>query len=146
MADDAPRESSGWSGHRHLTLDDLARLQPGLGRLMPEIGTRAWKLYYAAQATNWPLARFQLAEMRGLMQTCAFSRPKYAEHLQLFIDRHLAAIDAAIEQQDWEAFQGTFHKAIDVANAYHKVWEKSFIVWKLPDAPPPDLDLMPRSQ
>ena len=43
------------------------RLQPGLARIMPEVGDRTWKLYYAAQAENWPLAAFQAKEIRGLM-------------------------------------------------------------------------------
>jgi hypothetical protein len=31
-----------------------------------------------------------------------------------------------------------------MANAYHELKEKPYIRWKLPDAPPPDLDLTPR--
>jgi hypothetical protein len=141
----APSAPTGWSGHRAMTLDDLARLQPGLGRLMPEIGQRMWKLYYAAQAANWPLARYQVAEIRGLMATCAFTRPKYAEHLQTYVSQHLATLDQRLEAQDWEGFERAFRKAVDVANAYHRIWEKPFIVWKLPDMPPPDLDLRPQA-
>jgi len=37
-----------------LELEQLTALQPGLARLMPEIGARFWKAFYAAQATNWP--------------------------------------------------------------------------------------------
>ena len=37
-----------------------------------------------------------------------------------------------------------FHAAIDAANAYHELKEKPYIYWKLPDTPPPDLDLRPR--
>jgi len=36
--------------------EDIERIAPGLGRLMPEVGDRTWKAYYAAQAGNWPLA------------------------------------------------------------------------------------------
>ena len=39
-----------------LELEQLTALQPGLARLMPEIGARFWKAFYAAQAANWPLA------------------------------------------------------------------------------------------
>jgi len=31
-----------------------------------------------------------------------------------------------------------------VANELHRRWQKEWIVWKLPDSPPPDLDLTPR--
>ena len=74
-----------WSGHREMSLEDVAVIQPGLGRLMPEIGARTWKLYYAAKAANWPLAKFQLKEIRGLMELAAFTRPKYEENLNQFL-------------------------------------------------------------
>jgi hypothetical protein len=44
------------NGARKLSLDELGRTQAGMGRLMPEVGARVWKLWYAAQALNWPLA------------------------------------------------------------------------------------------
>jgi len=42
--------------------EDIERIAPGLGRLMPEVGDRTWKAYYAAQAGNWPLAKFQAVQ------------------------------------------------------------------------------------
>ena len=65
------KEMTFWSGHREVSIEDIAVIQPGLGRLMPEIGTRTWKLYYAAKARNWTLAKFQLKEVRGLMELAA---------------------------------------------------------------------------
>ena len=32
---------------------------------------------------------------------------------------------------------------VDAANAYHELYDKSFLRWKIPDSPPPDLDLTP---
>ena len=32
---------------------------------------------------------------------------------------------------------------IESANAYHEEYDKGFLRWKLPDSPPPDLDLTP---
>ena len=31
-----------------------------------------------------------------------------------------------------------------MANAYHELKEKPYIRWKLPETPPPDMDLKPR--
>jgi hypothetical protein len=31
------------------------------------------------------------------------------------------------------------------ANAYHVVYDKAYLKWKIPDHPPPDLDMTPRS-
>src|SRR4030095_13106314 len=41
---------------RDMSIDEIATIQPGLGRIMPEIGARTWKLYYAAEARHWPTA------------------------------------------------------------------------------------------
>ncbi|GIW42020.1 MAG: hypothetical protein KatS3mg076_2597 [Candidatus Binatia bacterium] len=133
-----------WSGHREMTVEDLVAIQPGLGRIMPEIGARTWKLYYAAKAQNWPMARFQWKEVRGLMELGAFTRPKHEEALNKFLEEDWKPVGEAIEKQDFEAFEKAFHKAIEAANAYHELKDKPYIVWKLPDHPPPDLDLRPR--
>jgi hypothetical protein len=33
---------------------------------------------------------------------------------------------------------------VDKANAYHDEYDKPFIRWRIPDHPPPDLDMTPR--
>ncbi len=48
------------TGKSKLTLEELGAVQPGMARVMPEIGVRIWKCYYAGKAHNKPLARFQL--------------------------------------------------------------------------------------
>ena len=35
-------------------------------------------------------------------------------------------------------------EAVDSANAWHEKKDKGYIRWKMPDEPPPDLDLTPR--
>src|SRR5262249_48106799 len=54
--DEKIRAMSFSSGKNSMTLDDMATIQPGLARIMPEIGARTWKLFYAAKAQNWPMA------------------------------------------------------------------------------------------
>ena len=110
---------------------------------MPEIGDRAWKLYYAAQAGNWPLARFQAQEIRGLMDLCGFTRPKYDADLKQFLEKCWTGLEEAIAAEDFTAFETRFRRSVESGNAYHRTYDKPFIVWKLPDNPPPDLDLRP---
>ena len=131
---------------RKLTGEDLAAMQPGLARLMPDIGARVWKLYYAAQAKNWPLAKFQLKEIRGLMELAAFTRPKYEENLNQFLAEKWKPLEDALGREDFKAFESRFHEAIEAANAYHELRDKPYIRWKLPETPPPDLDLTPRKK
>ena len=129
---------------RRLTGEDLAAMQPGLARLMPEIGNRVWKLYYAAQAKNWPLAEFQLKEARKLMELCALTRPKYEKSLGKFIEEQMKPMMAALESENLEKFNEAFEKSVERANVYHEIYDKPFLRWKVPAQPPPDLDLTPR--
>jgi len=133
-----------WSGKNSMTIEDLATVQPGLARLMPEVGARTWKLFYSAKAENWPMAKFQYKEIRGLMELGAFMRPKHEEALNQYLEENWKPLEEAIAAKDFAAFEKAFHAAIDAANAYHELKDKPYIRWQLPDHPPPDLDLKPR--
>ena len=63
-----------------------------------------------------------------------------AEYLHEEVDRLLAAVAA----EDLASFELRVGEAVESANELHRRWEKGFIVWKLPDQAPPDLDLTPR--
>lgn len=127
-----------------LELEELTGIQPGLARLMPEVGARFWKAFYAAQAENWPLAAWQLREMRKLLRIGEVTRPKYTDDLEEYIHEEVEPLLQALDDNDFQRFQRIFHEAVDAANELHRRWKKPWIVWKLPDSPPPDLDLSPR--
>ena len=131
-------------GKRTMTLAELAMTAPGMARIMPEVGARIWKLYYAGQAQNWPLARFQLKEAVNLMELGAFMRPKYEENMGKFITDQVGALSKAIENRDVDAFMAAFDEMVSQANAYHELYDKPFLRWRVPDSPPPDLDMTPR--
>jgi hypothetical protein len=133
------------NGARKLSLDELGRTQAGMGRLMPEVGARVWKLWYAAEAANWPLAKYELEEAVSLMELGAFVRPKYDRTMTRFLADDLAPVAQAIDGADWAAFVTAFDRMVEAANGYHGVFNKGFIRWRLPDHPPPDLDLTPPS-
>ena len=114
--------------------------------ILYSIGNRTWKLYYAAKAKNWPLAKFQAKEIRGLMELGAFTRPKYEDNLNQFLTENWKPIEDAIAREDLPGVETAFHKAVDAANAFHELRDKPYIRWKLPDTPPPDLDLTPRKK
>lgn len=128
-----------------LELEELTALQPGLARFMPDIGARFWKCYYAATGGNWQMARWQLSELRKLMRMCMITRPKYTADLQEWIADDLEPLMEAIAARDLDGFERVYHEAVDAANEFHRRWKKEFIVWKLPAAPPPDLDLTART-
>ncbi|MFQ5513717.1 MAG: hypothetical protein ACE5FG_04710 [Myxococcota bacterium] len=133
-----------WSGKRDMAIDEIAMIQPGLARLMPEIGSRTWKLFYAAKAGNWPNAHYQWKEAKKLFEICCYTRPKHEEAIEEYLRDDWAPLEAAIKDEDFAAFEAAIEKAVDSANAWHEKKDKPHIRWKLPDFPPPDLDLTPR--
>ena len=133
-----------WSGKNSMSIEDMAMIQPGLARIMPEVGDRTWKLFYAAKEANWPMAKFQYKEIKGLMELGAFMRPKHEAALNQYMAENWKPLEDAIANKDFPAFEKAFHAAVDAANAYHELKEKPYIYWKLPAEPPPDLDLRPR--
>ena len=80
------------TGKGEFTLDDLGPLLPGMAEIMPLVGSRVWKCYYAGQARNRPLARFQLNEAVNLLEKGAFLRPKYADSVTAFVEQEMAAV------------------------------------------------------
>lgn len=132
------------TGKGQFSLDELGPLMPGMAEIMPRVGERIWKCYYAGKAHNQALARFQLKEAVNLMEKGAFLRPKYTENMDKFITTELGAVAKTIESEDWDAFEMAFREMVNQANAYHDLYDKPFLRWKIPDEPPPDLDMTPR--
>ena len=62
-------------------LSDLGPPLPGMAEIMPLVGERIWKCYYAGKAHNRKLAAFQLKEAVNLMQKGSILRPKYEEDI-----------------------------------------------------------------
>ncbi|HZS14448.1 MAG TPA: hypothetical protein VFC09_07610 [Candidatus Dormibacteraeota bacterium] len=132
------------TGKGTFDLSNLGLVLPGMAEMMPLIGARIWKCWYAGKAHNKQLAAFQLKEAIGLMEKAAFLRPKYSDNMDKFIAGECAAVQKAISAEDWGAFETAFQAMVDAANAYHELYDKAFLRWKVPDAPPPDLDMTPR--
>jgi hypothetical protein len=122
-------------------LSDLGELLPGMAEIMPLVGGRIWKCYYAGKARNRALAAFQLKEAVNLLEKGAILRPKYTDDVDEFVTGTVATLRTAIDAEDWDTFESEFETMIDLANAYHEKYDKGFLRWKMPDEPPPDLDL-----
>jgi hypothetical protein len=131
------------NGKRDVTLDELATTQPGLDRLMAEIGPRMHRLYYSGLAGNWPAAAYFYRSTVKQLRLAAWSRPKYAESIERYVTDDCAPVAAAIKDRDRDSFLAAYQRMVDRANAYHDTFGYGFLVWKTPDHPPEDLDLMP---
>jgi hypothetical protein len=133
------------SGKAQLSLDELAAIQPGMARLMVEVADRMWKCYHAGKAGNRPLARYQLSEATKILKTAILVRPKYSDATQSFIAEEMAALRAVIEAEEWDRFDAVYDDVVTATNRYHEEFEKGFLVWRVPEDPPRDLDLTPRA-
>jgi len=129
------------NGKRELTLDELALMQPGMDRLMAEVGPRAHRLYYAGKAGNWRLADYFYRSMVKQLRLCATSRPKYDDDMTAYLEEDCTPVRNAIRDRDTDAFETAFVRLVDRANHYHEVFGKPYIKWVVPPAPPEDLDL-----
>src|SRR5438874_1975358 len=129
------------NGKRELTLDQLALMQPGMDRLMAEVGPRAHRLYYAAKAGNWRLADYFFRSVVKQLRLCATSRPKYEADITTYLDEDCAGVRDALRARNADAFEPAYQHMIERANHYHGVFGKPYIHWVTPSSPPDDLDL-----
>ena len=129
------------NGKRDMSIDELASMQPGMDRLMAEVGPRAHRLYYAANAGNWRLADYFFRSMVKQLRLCATSRPKYDADMTAYLEDDCIPVRDAIRARDLAAFEAAYDVMIARANHYHEVFGKPYIKWVTPASPPEDLDL-----
>jgi hypothetical protein len=134
------------NGKRDLTLNELGSVQPGMDRLMHEIGQRAWRLYYAATHENWPLADYFRRTLTKMLAMSAFVRPRYSEAMEQFIADCFTPIKNAIEAEDCDAFEVAWEAMVMEANRWHVAYGFDYIVWKTPSVLPPDLNVNPQPE
>jgi hypothetical protein len=137
------QQPRGFDGKTYFTLDEMARMLPSPARLMHEVGTRWWKVYYAAKAGNWPLAEYEISEVEELFEICMHTRPRYAQYMEPFLDEGVKKVKEAVAKKDWGAFDSAYQQSVKDANDYHKAAGKELLKWKLPPTPPPDLVMEP---
>jgi hypothetical protein len=129
------------NGKRDLTLDELATTQPGLDRLMAELGPRMHRLYFAGAAGNWPMASYFYRSVVKQLALCAFSRPKYGDAINTYLAEDCEPVRLAIKDADPARFATTYAAMVARANNYHDDFAKPYLHWVCPTTPPDDLDL-----
>lgn len=97
----------------------LWNLQPGLGTVMIEYSSRFANMWFAAQAGNWDMVRYQNLEMREIQEVGENTRPGRAPALKNFEDNLLGPLDDAAGAKDLGAFVAAYDSAITGCNACH---------------------------
>ncbi|MFK5881449.1 MAG: hypothetical protein QM482_04470 [Sulfurospirillum sp.] len=125
--------------NKHMTLGQIAKIQPGLGTVMIEYSHRFYVGYYAARAGNWGLAGYEIKEMPEIQEVGEITRPGHKAELKAFESTYLAPIQKAIKAKDWNAFTASYAAAEEGCNNCHAGAGFGFIKYRLPTTPPPSL-------
>jgi hypothetical protein len=127
--------------HGELTLEQLAEHQPGMARLMKEIGERYNIAYFAAKGGNWKLASHEIKQIISLMRTAIVFRPKYSSDITNFIIDYLNPILSSTQSRNWPRFEQVFKQGIDSSNKLHEKYGYGYIRYLIPKHPPEIYDM-----
>lgn len=113
---------------------------PGLEQFMNVILTEHNKLWFAGRARNWPLAAYELGEIKEVMSDVQDFVPTFkslplAEMMDAVIVKEIAELEKAIEAKDARQFAAGFDRLTAACNACHQATENGFVVIKRPTRP-----------
>jgi hypothetical protein len=105
---------------------------PGLEQFMTFIQGEHAKLWYAGRARNWPLAAYELGEIKEVMSDAQDVVPTFrdlplADMLDAVITGEIAQLEKAIDAKDRRAFAAGFDKLTAACNACHKATGNGFV-------------------
>jgi len=113
---------------------------PGLEQFMNLILVEHNKLWFAASARNWPLAAYELGEIKEVMSDVQDHVPTFrslplADMIDAVITREIADLEKAIEAKNFKTFAVRYDKLTAACNACHQGTENGFIVIQRPSRP-----------
>lgn len=114
---------------------------PGLGEFMSAIQVRHAKLWFAGKGKNWPLAAYELDELKEAFEDVAKYQPEFnGKPIATLIDPMTAEpvvqLEKAIEVKDSAGFTRAFDKLSRGCSACHQANDHGFIVIRRPTVPP----------
>jgi len=117
--------------------------QPGLGELMALQQMRHIKLWFAGRAGNWPLADYEIGELREGFDDV--NKLLGGDTVEAAVGAPIAALQSAIDGKDRAGFAVAFDKLSAGCNGCHHTLERGFIVIQRPQAVPySDQSFVPR--
>jgi hypothetical protein len=116
--------------------------EPGLGEIMSLQQMRHAKVWYAGQAQNWPLAAYELDELREGFDDVVQYHPTHKDSplplsqvVPKIMGEPLQALDHAIRAHDSQAFVAAFDGVTAGCNHCHQATNFGFNVVRRPAAP-----------
>lgn len=111
--------------------------QSGLGEFMNGIQMHHAKLWFAGTNQNWPLAAFEVDEIKeGLadVKTYITDRPETKKIDMIFSP--LDSVAHAIQSQNMTLFKSTYSSLTETCNNCHRATDHAFNVITIPTSPP----------
>ena len=114
---------------------------PGLGEYMTTIQLHAGKLWFAVNATNWDLARYELDELKETMIAAKTLNAekngvKVSNVLDAVLQSQIVQLEDAIKHKVKSEFQKSYNAALSACNGCHAEAGVKFIQIVRPSAPP----------
>ena len=116
-------------------------LAPGLGEFMTTIQLHAGKLWFAAKATNWDLAEYELDELKETMKAAQNLNVekggvKISNVLDSVLHTQIAQLAESIKHKSSSEFQKSYDQTLSACNGCHTESGYKFIRIIRPSAPP----------
>jgi len=116
-------------------------LAPGLGEYMTTIQLHAGKLWFAAKASNWQLAEYELDELRETMEAAKGLNAekngvKISNVLDSVLQTQVAQLAEAVKRNSAVEFQKSYDETLSACNGCHSESGHKFIQIIRPSAPP----------
>jgi hypothetical protein len=116
---------------------------PGLGEIMALNQARHVKLWLAGDASNWPLASYELSELReGLDDAVRYHPTQEGSPLPIsglvpkIMDEPMKGVEAAVAAKDHAAFVAAFDRLTAGCNSCHQAANFGFNVVQRPATNP----------
>jgi hypothetical protein len=123
---------------------------PGLGDLMiGSVQPHHIKVWLAGKEKNWPLAAYELDELKEALEDVAHYRPHWndlpiAEMVNSVMTHRIKALNKAIDAGDEARFVAAYGKVTEGCNRCHRAADRGYLVIQVPQHSPfPDQDFRP---
>jgi hypothetical protein len=107
---------------------------PGLGEIMALQQMRHIKLWFAGSAANWPLANYEIGELKEGFDDA--TKLLGGDIVRQHVGAPMTELEKSIDSKDGVAFAAAFDKLSAGCNACHRTLDHGFIVIQRPQLLP----------
>jgi hypothetical protein len=109
---------------------------PRLGDIMNAIQARHLKLYFAGKAQNWPLAGYELRQLKASLAEAAILYSGIPVSNVTTLANSVESVEDAIVAKDSRKFAKAFGDLTGGCNSCHQSMERAFISIRVPTEQP----------